>query len=66
MKEFLLKQARENGHTMVRVSPCRYECRYCTASIEDDQTGTDSWQSKQTGIICSGSDMSPEIPDRIA
>lgn len=52
MKKALLKQAEENGHLMVRVSPNRYECRHCPASIYDDQIGHENWQSSKTGNLC--------------
>lgn len=56
MKDRLLAEARDNGHVMVPVAPGRYECRDCSASLENDQIGCgNTWQSSKTGTLCPGS-----------
>ncbi len=59
MKEIFLSQAKENGHQMARVSPGRYECSQCAATVEDDQTGCDNWQSSKTGNLCPKAGIEP-------
>lgn len=59
MISFLIKEASINGHTMIRVSPGRYECMCCPASISDDETGTGNWQPSKTGNLCPGARVVP-------
>ncbi len=55
MKDALLIQACENGHVMVPVAPGRYECRDCSATLENDQIGcSNHWQSSKTTNLCPG------------
>ena len=52
MKDYYLKIARENGHTMIRVSPDRYECLDCMAEISSDESGCNNWQAKGINATC--------------
>ena len=52
MKTLLLKQARELGHHMVLVSPGRYECSDCPATIQSNGCRSENWQASKTGNIC--------------
>ncbi len=73
MKTLFLNQARDNGHVMVPVSPGRYECRGCPASIEKDQNGcSNKWDASKTLLQCPGAQDVPtpdnfsKVPKRIA
>ncbi len=50
-KDRALEQASELGHKMTRVSPERYECTACEASVFADSGS--NWHSFKIGTFCS-------------
>jgi len=52
VKEIYLNQAAELGHKMVPVSPDRWECADCSASVFSDETGCNNWQATKTLVQC--------------
>jgi hypothetical protein len=48
-----LNEAKENSHSMGRVSPDRYECSKCTASLIKNDAKSE-WAASKTGNFCMG------------
>ncbi len=43
-----------NGHSMIRVSPGRYECLRCAAMIVEVEIAANGWHSSKSGNLCPG------------